>query len=101
MGLQEVTMKITHNKVGQNLNVRDSGKASKAEGAGNAKESKFESAGAAGAQDLGSIGASKVDLSARAQDIKRARDVAMAAPDVDEAKVSRLQKLIDDGNYKT
>ena len=28
------------------------------------------------------------------------KEAALAAPDIDEAKVSRLQKLIDEGKYK-
>ena len=93
-------MKITHNKVGTNLNVRDTGKTEKSD--------KTKAAGAdlsdakAGAVDsLGDMGATKVNLSARAQDIKNAREMAAATPDINEEKVSRLQKLIDEGNYKT
>jgi negative regulator of flagellin synthesis FlgM len=42
----------------------------------------------------------KINLSERAQNIKKAHDVLSASPDIDEAKVARLQKLIDGGNYK-
>ena len=90
-------MKITHNKVGRNLDLNDSGKVDKAK---DAKAGK----GAAGAEkadalaDLGS--SSKVSVSSRAQDMKKAKEVANAAPDVDETKVARLQKLIDEGKYK-
>ncbi len=42
----------------------------------------------------------KVNLSERAQDIKKIREVALASPDVDEEKVARLQKMIDEGSYK-
>ena len=43
----------------------------------------------------------RVDLSRRAQDIKRAKELATPSEnDVDEAKVARLRKLIDEGNYK-
>jgi negative regulator of flagellin synthesis FlgM len=91
-------MKITHNKVGQNLNTKDTGKADKADktkAAGNGA-----SAGKAAALGDADLGATKVDLSPRAQDMKKAKEIAMATPDVDEAKVARLQKLIDGGNYK-
>jgi len=45
--------------------------------------------------------ASRVDLSTRAQDIKKAKEIASAKTDeIDEAKVARLQKLIDEGKYK-
>ena len=44
---------------------------------------------------------SELDLSPRAKDMKRAKDVAMtSSPDIDEAKVARFQKLIDGGQYK-
>lgn len=47
------------------------------------------------------IGASaRVDLSERAQDIKKAKELATPDGGVDEAKVARLQKLIDEGKYK-
>jgi negative regulator of flagellin synthesis FlgM len=91
-------MKITHNKVGQNLNVKDSGKTDKAEKANDSK-----AGGKAGALDLSDLGkndATKVDLSPRAQEMKKIKEAAMAAPDIDEEKVARLQKLIDKGEYK-
>ena len=50
--------------------------------------------------DAGEMSASaRVDLSSRAQDIKKARELASPS-DIDEAKVSRLQKMIDAGEYK-
>ncbi len=45
-------------------------------------------------------GSSKVDLSDRARDVKRAKELATPDDSVDEAKVARLQKMIDDGKYK-
>ncbi len=90
-------MKITHNKVGTNLNTTDLGKADKADkakaGAAGAKPN------AAALQDA-DLGATKVDLSPRAQEMKKIKEAALAAPDVNEEKVARLQKLIDDGKYK-
>jgi negative regulator of flagellin synthesis FlgM len=47
-----------------------------------------------------SEGSSKVDVSDRAQRMQRAKDIA-SRDTVDEAKVARLQKLIDEGKYKT
>lgn len=41
----------------------------------------------------------RVDLSSRAQEMARAKELATPADDIDEAKVSRLQKLIDEGKY--
>lgn len=94
-------MKITHNKVGQNLNVRDNAKADKAGAAGDAKGlEKAKGVNVDGDAKVSASDATKVNLSSRAQDIKKAKDIAMATPDVNEEKVSRLQKLIDEGNYK-
>lgn len=99
-------MKITHNKVGQNLSVRDnaksekSGTASAAKGLENSKNVNVgdtkPNVNGAGVSD-----ATKVNLSNRAQDIKKAKDIAMSTPDINEEKVARLQKLIDSGEYKT
>jgi negative regulator of flagellin synthesis FlgM len=90
-------MKITHNKVGQNLNLTDSSKADKAKGPKGAKSADLKFA-----LDVKEFdpGASKVELSTRAQDMKRIKELADATPDVDEAKVAKYQKLIDAGNYK-
>ena len=92
-------MKITHNKVGQNLNLTDSSKADRAEAAKNKS-----AGGAANKADLlssSSLGeSSKVELSPRAQEAKRIKDIAMATPDVDEAKVAKFRKMIDEGTYK-
>lgn len=89
-------MKITHNKVGQNLNIADNKKTEKADG--QAKDvnttnpvSLFENTGAT---------ASKVAVSSRAQEAKKIKEIAMAAPDVDQAKVEKFRKLIEEGKYK-
>jgi len=42
----------------------------------------------------------KVDVSDRAQLMQRAKDIASRPDTIDEAKVARLQKMIDEGNYK-
>lgn len=42
----------------------------------------------------------KIDLSPRAQSMKRINELAHSAPDVDEAKVKKFQELIDKGLYK-
>lgn len=93
-------MKITHNKVGQNINTLDTGKADKAGKA----QSAIGGATSPGVDALKELGegnsASKVNLSPRAQEMKRIKELATAAPDVNEEKVARLQKLIDDGKYK-
>ncbi|MGZ3793813.1 MAG: flagellar biosynthesis anti-sigma factor FlgM [Bdellovibrio sp.] len=93
-------MKITHNKVGQNLNLTDSAKSEKAQGL----KDKNAAAGVNNKADAlasSSIGEStRVDVSDRAQEAKRIKELAMAAPDVDEAKVAKFRKLIDEGKYQ-
>lgn len=42
----------------------------------------------------------KLDLSPRAKEMKKIKELAMSAPDVDEAKVKKFQELIDKGLYK-
>lgn len=94
-------MKITHNKVGRNLNLSDTSKTEKS-----SKSGKLEKGGSVTASSLSSLetkgadDSSKVNLSQRAQDIKKAKEIALAAPDIREDKVAKLQKLIDDGKYK-
>lgn len=89
-------MKITHNKVGQNLNISDTSKADKAGKAGGIDAGSTKDLG----KTLEEMGASKVDLSPRAQEMKKIKEAALAAPDINEEKVARLQKLIDAGEYK-
>ena len=95
-------MKITHNKVGQNLNLTDAGKADKANKAGGTAapaEAKSVDPKSILAKDSGAS-SSKVEVSSRAQDMKRIKDIATATPDVDEAKVAKFQKMIDEGKYQ-
>ncbi len=95
-------MKITHNKVGQNLNLTDSNKADRAKDKSPLNAVSTESQ----TQNLKEIAsaskgeAAQVKLSERAQDIRQAKELAMAAPDVDMEKVEKLRKLIDEGKYK-
>ncbi len=95
-------MKITHNKVGTQLNTSDSAKATGADKASASEKVKNqnESLGKANSAAAGALDSTKVDLSPRAQEMKKIKDAALAAPDVDEAKVARLQKMIDEGSYK-
>jgi flagellar biosynthesis anti-sigma factor FlgM len=44
-------------------------------------------------------GSARVDLSQRAQDMKRIKNIAMEPKDNSE-KIARLQKLIDEGKYQ-
>ena len=96
-------MKITHSKVGQNLNLSDLSKTetNKTE---SAKASKNGNAAATNPvkeilQNKSSE-AVKVDLSSQAKDIRQAKEMAMTSPDIDFAKVEKFQKLIDEGKYK-
>ncbi len=58
------------------------------------KESSKKSIGASALGD-----SSRVEVSERAQTIKKARELATPDDSIDEAKVARLQKLIDKGEY--
>lgn len=94
-------MKITHNKIGQNLNLTDSSKSEKAGGIAS-KAAGLGNTNKADALMGSSLGEStKVELSPKAQEAKRIKELAMAAPDVDEAKVAKFRQLIDEGKYKT
>jgi negative regulator of flagellin synthesis FlgM len=91
-------MKITHNKVGQNLNLTDAGKTEKA--SDKLKSSEVKNQQTVGIKPEGSE-SSKVELSSRAKDIQNIKNLALnSSPDVDPAKVDRFQKLIDSGKYK-
>lgn len=89
-------MKITHNKVGQNLNITDNKKADKADK--QSAEAKVDAVSLFAPTE--GTGASKVAVSSRAQEAKKIKEIAMAAPDVDQAKVDKFRKLIEDGKYK-
>jgi negative regulator of flagellin synthesis FlgM len=89
-------MKISSNRpnsMPSSSPMSDASKASGLEGALEAKKIKTTSTA-----DLES--SSKVELSSRAQDIKKAKELATPSQDIDEAKVARLQGLIDAGKYK-
>jgi negative regulator of flagellin synthesis FlgM len=88
-------MKVTNNATNGMQNIESAKSANKkAEKSG--IESKNREISKA---DLAS--SSKVDLSSRAQNIQKAKEVIRATPDIDEAKVAHFQNLIDSGKYKT
>ncbi|OYZ23468.1 MAG: flagellar biosynthesis anti-sigma factor FlgM [Bdellovibrio sp. 28-41-41] len=89
-------MKITHNKVGQNLNITDNKKAEKTDKQGGDVKADAVSLFA----PTEGASASKVAVSSRAQEAKKIKELALAAPDVDQAKVEKFRKLIEDGKYK-
>lgn len=98
-------MKITHNKIGQNLNLSDASKLDKSSDKSKtgAVKNSTEVGSSAALKDLANLGGNdsvKVDISQRSQDIQRIKDLAKASPDVDQAKVDKFRKLIDDGKYK-
>lgn len=91
-------MKISNKPAGTQLPTTDA-----------ASTSRLNKGGAAGADAIltksaksgGVANSTKVDVSERAQQIKKAKDIASKdLNSVDEAKVARLQKMIDEGKYK-
>ncbi len=84
-------MKVSNTGIGTPLTSLDSTKTNKPESNDGSPSSKLSRA------DLAS--SSKVQLSERAQNLQKAREIA-TKDDIDEAKVARLQKLIDEGKYK-
>lgn len=67
----------------------------------NSKVSSRSVGGKSGRHETGNVGqSSKVDVSDRAQMMQKAKEIASNNM-VDEAKVARLQKMIDEGQYKT
>ncbi len=94
-------MKVT----GKMPNTAQAGEAAKSARTGGA-DSIFDSKktkgsrGADGGGALGGADSARVDLSSRAQDMARAKELATPNDNIDEAKVARLQKLIDAGKYK-
>lgn len=73
----------------------ETGKSSKSSKAGS-----VDVASDSGIGDSGIGDSARVELSARAQDIKRAKELATPSDNTDEAKIARLQALVDSGKYK-
>jgi len=90
-------MKITHNKVGQNLNTSDAKATDKS---GGVKKNSSSSSSSSNAPVAENGQATKVELSTRAQDIKKIKELAKDSPDVDMDKVEKFKKLIAEGKYK-
>jgi negative regulator of flagellin synthesis FlgM len=99
-------MKITHNKIGQNLNLTDSASKSdksKQNSAVSELKTDVKASQADKIKDIASQSqneAVKMDFSSRAQDIRHVKELAMGAPDVDLDKVEKFRNLIDSGKYK-
>lgn len=92
-------MKITHNKVGQNLNIVDGKATEKTDLGGKAKGVGALGVDSKNAKTEGAD-ATKVSLSPRAQELKKVKDMVGSIDEVDEAKVAKFQQLIDAGKYK-
>ncbi len=87
-------MKVTNSKIGPAAGNLDKIKSSKSEGAQGLLNN--DKAGEAKTKNK----AENVNVSERAQMMQKAKDIA-GSLSVDEAKVARLQKMIDEGKYKT
>ncbi len=87
-------MKVTHDKVGRNVNIVD------VRTTGKADSSKVTDEKSSALKTEGDSGSSKVYLSPQARDIKKITDIALAAPDTREDRVAELQKRIDASQYK-
>lgn len=59
-----------------------------------------KSTGAAALDKATLDSSARVDLSPRATELRKAKELATPSESIDEAKVARLQKLIDEGKYK-
>ncbi len=84
------------NKVLQDKTLQGLNTAQTAEVGKNSKVQKNKEAATQAAKDA----SAKIELSPRAQEMKKVKELALAAPDVDEAKVKKFQDLIDKGLYK-
>lgn len=90
-------MKITGQNINRSVGNTETAKTDKM---GSNKSDASQSNKNAAALGSGSLDASsKVNLSERAQAMQKAKDIA-GDQSIDEAKVARLQKLIDSGEYK-
>lgn len=87
-------MKVTNNKIGPAAAKTEGLKSGKTEASKGLLST--DKAGSA----KGAKAAENVNVSERAQMMQKAKDIA-SDTSIDEAKVARLQKLIDEGKYKT
>lgn len=89
-------MKVSNNKIGNAGNLA-AGTAGKAEAAAAKKDITTKALNTSKADIKGSA---NVNVSERAQMMSKAKEIASSPMSVDEAKVARLQKMIDEGKYK-
>jgi negative regulator of flagellin synthesis FlgM len=89
-------MKVTNNKLGHATPTKiESGKMTKSEGA-RGLLSNNDVTSAKGGPDS----SSSINLSDRAQTMKKLKELASTPPTVDETRVAQFQKMIDEGRYK-
>lgn len=95
-------MKITNNVPNNNLTgVGNKSPLEKTDKADRLDKVSIDSAKNKKASVFGDINSStKVDLSPRARDIQKAKELATPSDSINEEKVARLQKLIDSGEYE-
>jgi negative regulator of flagellin synthesis FlgM len=92
-------MKITNKPAGTQLPTTDAASTAKLNKA--KSQTGVDAILTSKAKSSGVAGSTKVDVSERGQQIKKAKEIASKdLNSVDEAKVARLQKMIDEGNYK-
>jgi negative regulator of flagellin synthesis FlgM len=89
-------MKVSNNKIGNPSGNLDAAKTGKADPAA----AKKDSTAAALLNKAQLASAANVNVSERAQMMAKAKEIAGSPMSVDEAKVARLQKMIDEGKYK-
>ena len=90
-------MKVTGQNVNRSVGSPDTAKTDKADKAASRLGGEIAKAKSSEAQNLGA--SSKVNLSERALAMQKAKDIA-SDQSIDEAKVARLQRMIDSGEYK-
>ena len=92
-------MKVTNSKIGPGTTPLDTGKAGKT-----GKTDGPTTARTKAPQDAETRAQIKdstnVNLSPRAQQMQKAKEIARGDDSVDEARVAKLQKMIDEGSYK-
>ncbi len=94
-------MKVTSNKLPNTMPSSNSAATLAAGDIAKTKASGLEKVLEGKAKSTADIGSSsRVELSSRAQDIKKAKELATPGDSIDEAKVARLQAMIDSGSYK-
>jgi flagellar biosynthesis anti-sigma factor FlgM len=94
-------MKVTNSKIGTHAGL-GTDRTGKSEGASAlSKDVKAGGPTSGGPSKANLKDSSSVNVSERAQMMQKAKDIASSPMTVDEAKVARLQKMIDEGTYKT